>query len=48
MHAEYVAIRGEPYHPPANEPLYLGGIHPSALPHLEQSVELALKRAQKS
>jgi hypothetical protein len=48
MHAEYVAIRGEPYRPPTNRPLYLGDITPSALPHLEQSVQLALKRLRKS
>ena len=44
MHAEYVAIRGETYRPPTNRPLYLGDIHSSALRHLDQSVQLALKR----
>jgi len=45
MHAEYERIRGESYCPPANTPLYLGGIHPSALRHLEQSVELMRRRS---
>jgi hypothetical protein len=44
MHDEYVAIRGEPYRPPANQPLYLGEIDSSALPHLELSVQLARRR----
>jgi hypothetical protein len=48
MHAEYVALRGEPYRPPANEPLYLGGVSRSALPHLAQSVRLAVERIQRS
>jgi hypothetical protein len=48
MHAEYVATRGEPYRPPSNPPLYLGTIPPPALPHLEQSFQLAVKRSQKS
>jgi hypothetical protein len=45
MHAEYERIRGESYCPPANTPMYLGGIHPSALRHLEQSVELMRRRS---
>jgi hypothetical protein len=44
MHDEYVTIRGEPYRPPANRPLYLGEIHSSALRHLEVSVQLARRR----
>jgi hypothetical protein len=48
MHAEYEAVRGEPYRPPTNRPLYLGGVPTTALPHLEQSVQLALKRLRKS
>ena len=48
MHAEYEGIRGEPYRPPTNPPLYLGGIHPSTLLHLEQSVELMRKRVMRS
>jgi Glycosyl transferase family 2 len=48
MHAQYAALRGERYRPPANTPLYLGGVPPSALPHLERSVQLALKRLRKS
>jgi hypothetical protein len=48
MHAEYERIRGESYRPPANTPTYLGRIHPSALRHLEQSVELMRKRSVRS
>ena len=48
MHAEYVALRGERYRPPTNQPLYLGAIPASALPHLEQSVQLALERWRRS
>ena len=48
MHAEYERIRGESYCPPANTPMYLGGIHPSALRHLEQSVELMRRRSVRS
>ena len=45
MHAEYERIRGESYCPPANTPMYLGGVHPSALRHLEHSVELMRRRS---
>ena len=48
MHAEYERIRGESYRPPANTPMYLGRIHPSALRHLEQSVELMRRRISRS
>jgi hypothetical protein len=48
MHVDYVAVRGERYRPPTNEPLYFGSMPASALPHLEQSVQLALKRVLKS
>jgi hypothetical protein len=48
MHAEYVAIRGVPYRPPTNQPLYLGAVPSSALPHLEESLELALKRSRRT
>jgi hypothetical protein len=46
MDEEYSALRGESYRPPRNRPLFLGDIDPSALGHLEQSVQLALKRKQ--
>jgi hypothetical protein len=46
MHTEYERIRGESYCPPANIPVYFGGIRPSALRHLEQSVELMRKRSE--
>jgi hypothetical protein len=48
MHAEYQALRGEPYRPPANSPIYLGGLPSSALAHLAQSVQLARRRQRKS
>jgi hypothetical protein len=48
MHADYERIRGERYRPPANNPTYLGRIQPSALRHLEQSVELMRKRIVRS
>jgi hypothetical protein len=48
MHAEYEALRGERYRPPTSEPLYFGRVPASALPHLERSVHLALKRLRKS
>jgi hypothetical protein len=48
MDAEYEALRGERYKPPTNPPLYLGSVPASALPHLEQSVRLAVKRLRRS
>jgi hypothetical protein len=47
MHDEYVAIRGERHRPPQNRPVYVGGIPPAALPHLERSVQLAGERARR-
>jgi hypothetical protein len=47
MHADYVALRGEQYRPPTNDPIYLGRVPQSALRHLEQSLELALRRKRK-
>ena len=43
MHAEYVALRGCPYAPPANERLYLGPVPDAALEHLEQSARWAIE-----
>jgi len=48
MHAEYEAIRRQPYRPPANQPLYFGRVSPAAFSHLEQSVQLARKRLRRS
>jgi Glycosyl transferase family 2 len=48
MHAEYEALRCEKYRPPSNAPVYLGAVPPAALPHLEQSVQLARKRLRRS
>jgi hypothetical protein len=47
MHAEYEALRRKPYRPPPNLPLYVGAVPAAALPHLEQSVQLALKRLRR-
>jgi hypothetical protein len=44
MHADYEAIRGEPYAPPSNEPLYVGRVAPNVLPHVERSARQAIKR----
>jgi hypothetical protein len=48
MHAEYEALRGERYLPPTNPPVYIGGVSASAVPHLERSLQLAVKRLRKS
>jgi glycosyl transferase family 2 len=48
MHAEYVELRGEQYRPPSNKPIYFGGVPPSALAHLDESVQLARERFRKS
>ena len=45
MHADYEAIRGEPYRPPTNAPLYVGRVAPPVLPHVARSAEQANKRA---
>jgi hypothetical protein len=45
MHAEYTAIRGEPYKPPRNRPIFFGMIPPQALPHAERSARLAIDAA---
>ncbi|MGH3041148.1 MAG: glycosyltransferase family A protein [Gaiellaceae bacterium] len=42
--AEYEALRGEPFRPPSNEPLYLGTAPPQMLPHLEASLRWAAQR----
>ncbi len=38
MHAQYQALRGRPYSPPPNAPLYVGTVPDQALTHLERSV----------
>ena len=45
MHAEYVAIRGEDYQPPENEPLYVGRVPTTSLRHVERSAQLAIGRS---
>lgn len=41
MRADYEAICGEAHRPPPNQPVYLGSVPPTYLPHLAWSVELA-------
>jgi glycosyltransferase involved in cell wall biosynthesis len=40
--ADYESIRGKPYEPPSNRPLYLGRVPAAALEHLAYSVRWAL------
>jgi hypothetical protein len=44
MHADYVAIRGEPHRPPSTEPLYLGRVPEAMLPFVERSARQAIDR----
>jgi hypothetical protein len=44
MHADYQAIRGARYRPPANDALYFGRVHPLALEHVERSARQAIER----
>lgn len=44
MHAEYTAIRGAPYQPPSNPPLYVGRVAPPVLAHIERSARQARER----
>jgi hypothetical protein len=44
MHDQYVALRGEPYVPPALRPTYLGTLPDAALALLERSVAAAVDR----
>ncbi len=48
MHAEYVALRGRPYAPPANDRLYVGYVPEAALTHMEHSVGWALAHRDRS
>jgi len=48
MHGDYEAITGGPFVPPSDPALYLGGVPPSTLEHLEESVRLALIRRRKA
>jgi hypothetical protein len=45
MHAQYERLRGRPYRPPGDAPLYVGAVPDQALPHVEQSIELWRRRA---
>ena len=47
MHADYVAVRGQPHVPPPNIATHLGSMHPAALPHLERSIQLAMERVRR-
>jgi Glycosyl transferase family 2 len=40
MRAEYEAIRGAPHRPPSRDPLFVGRVPRSYLPHLKTSVEI--------
>jgi hypothetical protein len=44
MRADYEALRGAPYSPPAAAPVYLGSVPPQYLAYLESSLELARGR----
>jgi hypothetical protein len=44
MEADYAQLRGQGYRPPSNEPLYVGRVPPTALEHLQYSVDRALAR----
>jgi hypothetical protein len=46
LFAQYEAIRGRPYQPPSNDPLYVGRVHPSTLPHVHESTRWALRRSR--
>ena len=37
MHEEYQAIRGVPYRPPPNDPIFVGRVHPAVFEHVERS-----------
>jgi hypothetical protein len=47
VHAQYREIRGCAYEPPANPPLYLGRVPNSVVPHIEESVRLAIRRIER-
>jgi hypothetical protein len=47
MHAQYETVRGEPYRPPSNRPLYVGTVAPMVLPHVERSARQAADRIAK-
>jgi hypothetical protein len=44
---EYRALRGGPYRPPTDRPVFVGSLQQSLLPHLERSVVLATERQQR-
>jgi hypothetical protein len=44
MHADYQAIRGVPYQPPHNDPMYVGRVHPMVLEHVERAARQAIDR----
>jgi len=44
---EYEALRGEPYTPPGNAPIYVGRVPPAVLPHLDRSVRWAIRAAER-
>lgn len=48
MQGEYEAIRHATYVPPPNEPCYLGGVPPVALPYIERSARQSIDRLAKA
>jgi hypothetical protein len=44
MHTDYQRLRGVPFEPPRNDPIYVGRLPVAALPHVRTSVELAERR----
>lgn len=42
MQADHEEVRGHRHLPPTNAALYVGTVHPSTLPHLERSAQLAI------
>ena len=47
MHEDYLAIRGHPYEPPRNAPIYVGTAAPAALPFVERSARQAIDRSRR-
>jgi glycosyltransferase involved in cell wall biosynthesis len=48
MFADYAAIRGHAYQPPEKMPRFSGQIRPACLPHLERSIQWALRHGRTS
>lgn len=48
MHAQYVGLRGRPYRPPDDVPLFVGRMNRFALRHVEESLRLVRGRDRRS